>query len=87
MHVAFVLYPKPVSATVRRMVWRDVSDEAVETWFERHRALVAQADPREIMTIGPWIPLIGLPANDRRPLPGEQRQGLRLADDLGIFSL
>ena len=40
------------------------NDAEVEEWFFRHREEAASLSERALLPIAPWIPLIGLPAND-----------------------
>lgn len=47
------------------MMTRFTTDFEVEAWFDRNRDDVAEAAAGELDAIAAWIPLIGLPANDR----------------------
>ncbi len=41
------------------------SDADVETWFNRYASDANWTADRALLPIAPWIPIIGLPANDR----------------------
>lgn len=41
------------------------SDVDVENWFVRHAGKADSAFDRAVMPIAAWIPIIGIPANDR----------------------
>ncbi len=42
-----------------------LSDDELETWFIRHVHEARRMSHDNLLPIAPWIPIIGLPANDR----------------------
>ena len=40
-------------------------DADVEDWFARHGCEADGVGDRTLLPIAPWIPIIGIPANDR----------------------
>lgn len=42
-----------------------VSDEMIEAWFSTHRGMLCELSELAWSDIAPWIPIIGLAANDR----------------------
>jgi hypothetical protein len=40
------------------------SDTEIEDWFGRYAAEAGGITERSFLPVAPWIPLIGLPAND-----------------------
>ena len=46
-----------------------LSDTDVEDWFERHGKETQGVTEAVLLSIAPWIPLIGIPANAGCTLP------------------
>ena len=53
------------------------SDHEVELWVAKHRQDVANATTTELLHVAEWLPIIGVPANDRKS--DVRREQLRCA--------